>query len=350
MSVPIRVCLVGAGRAGKVHANSLFNHTPSAKVVGVVDANPEALQDTGDQFGVDARYHTLEAALDGLEFEAVVITTPTFTHKSLAVLAAEAGKHVFLEKPMALTIAECDAIMAATQRSGVLLQIGFMRRFAPEFVAAFERIQAGEIGRPMIIKSLSHGPGLPPPWALDLKKSNGMLAEVNSHDWDCVRWLMSSDPQRVYAEVANFKGEARGVEAADFYDNALVNIRFENGGLGSISGVCPCDYGYDARVEIVGERGIMQIGDMQGQSVVVCTNRQQGLVTPIFRTWPERFAWGYIREMGHFIHCIQNDSPPRVSGEDGRWAVAGALAGTRSFFEERPVYVSQIMEEGWAPG
>ena len=349
MSVPIRVCLVGGGRAGKVHANSLFNHTPEAKVVGVVDASPEALQGTGDQFGIDARFEALEAALDDLEFEAVVITTPTFTHKSLAVMAAEAGKHVFLEKPMALTIAECDAIMAAAQGSGVHVQIGFMRRFAPEFVAAFERIQAGEIGRPMIIKSLSHGPGLPPPWALDLKKSNGMLAEVNSHDWDCVRWLMSSDLQRVYAEIANFKGAARGVEAADFYDNALVNIRFENGGLGSISGVCPCEYGYDGRVEIVGERGIMQIGDMQGQSVVVCTDRQHGLVTPIFRTWAERFAWGYIREMGHFIHCIQSDTPPRVGGEDGRWAVAGALAGTRSFFEERPVYVSQILDEGWTP-
>jgi predicted dehydrogenase len=349
MSVPIRVCLVGAGRAGKVHANSLFNHTPEAKVVGVVDASPEALRDTGDQFGIDARFDALEAALDDLEFEAVVITTPTFTHKSLAVTAAEAGKHVFVEKPMALTIPECDAMMAAAQRSGVLLQIGFMRRFAPEFVAAFERIQAGEIGRPMIIKSLSHGPGLPPPWALDLKKSNGMLAEVNSHDWDCVRWLMGSNPQRVYAEVANFKGAARGVEAADFYDNALVNIRFENGGLGSISGVCPCEYGYDGRVEIVGERGIMQIGDMQGQSVVVCTDRQQGLVTPIFRTWAERFAWGYIREMGHFIHSIQNDTPPRVDGNDGRWAVAGALAGTRSFFEERPVYLKEVVDEGWTP-
>ena len=113
--------------------------------------------------------------------------------------------------------------------------------------------------------------------------------------------------------------------------------------------MCPCDYGYDGRVEIVGERGIMQIGDMQGQSVVVCTDRQQGLVTPIFRTWSERFAWGYIREVRHFIHCIQNDTPPRVSGEDGRWAVASALAATRSFFEERPVYVSQILDERWTP-
>ncbi|GAB4534375.1 MAG: Gfo/Idh/MocA family oxidoreductase [Anaerolineae bacterium] len=348
-STPVRVCLVGAGRAGRVHANSLVHHVPAGRLVGIVDASPEARQEAGDQFGLDARFDSLEAALDSLEFEAVVIVTPTFTHKPLAVMAAEAGKHVLVEKPMALSIAECDEMIAAAQRNGVFLQIAFMRRFAPEFVAAFERIQAGEIGRPMLIKSLSHGPGLPPPWARDLSKSNGLLAEVNSHDWDCVRWLMGSDPQRVYTEVANFKGEARGVTTENFYDNALVNIRFENGGLGSISGVCPCEYGYDARVEIVGELGIMQIGDMQGQAVVVCTDRQHGLVTPIFRTWGERFAWGYIREMEHFINCILTGTPPRVSGEDGRWAVAGALAGTRSFLEERPVYLKEVLDENWTP-
>jgi len=344
MSSPIRVCLVGAGRAGKVHANSLANHVPGAKLVGIVDQHPPALRSTGDQFGIDARFATLEAALDAVEFDAVVITTPTFTHSFLAVTAAEAGKHIFLEKPMALTLAECDAIIAAARRNAVFVQLGFMRRFAPEFVAAAERIQAGEIGRPMIIKSLSHGPGLPPPWALDLKTSNGMLAEVNSHDWDCVRWLMGSNPERVYVEVANFKGEARGVDTPNFYDTVLVNLRFENGSLGSISGVCPCDYGYDSRVEIVGERGIMQIGDMQGQAVVVCTDRDHGLVTPIFRTWPERFAWGYIREMEHFIHCIHTGTPPKVGGEDGRWAVASVLAGTRSFLEERPVYLREVLD------
>ena len=146
----------------------------------------------------------------------------------------------------------------------MLLQLGFMRRFDPEFAAAAERIQAGEIGRPMMIKSLTHGPGLPPAWARDLSTSNGMLAEVNSHDWDCVRWLMGANLERVYTEVANFKGAAQGVDTPHFYDNALVNIRFESGGLGSISGICPCDYGYDARVEIIGERGIMQIGEHAG--------------------------------------------------------------------------------------
>jgi len=349
MSNPVRVCLIGAGRAGKVHANSLARHLPAARLVALVDPYPGALKDTGDQFGVDARFETLEAALERAEFEAVVITTPTFTHRALAVTAAQAGKHVFLEKPMALSLAECDQIIATARDQHVFLQIGFMRRFAPEFVAAEQRIQAGEIGRPMMIKSLSHGPGLPPAWARDLRQSNGMLAEVNSHDWDCVRWLMDSNPQRVYTEVANFKGPARGVDTPHFYDNALVNIRFEGGGLGSISGVCPCEYGYDGRVEIVGERGILQIGDMRGQAVVVCTDRDHGLVSPIYRTWGERFAWGYIREMEHFLHCIQTDTPPAVGGEDGRWAVAGALASTLSFLEERPVYLSQVLAGATLP-
>jgi predicted dehydrogenase len=156
---------------------------------------------------------------------------------------------------------------------------------------------------------------------------------------------MSANPQRVYTEVANFKGAARGVDTPNFYDNVIVNIRFEAGGLGSISGVCPCEYGYDARVEIVGERGIMQIGEMQGQAVVVCTNRDHGLVTPIYRTWPQRFAWGYIREMQHFIQCVRTDTPPTVGGVDGRWAVAGVLAATRSFLEERPVALSEVLAE-----
>ncbi len=344
MASVVRVCLVGGGRVAKVHGNSLVNHIPSATLVALVEPVPEVSKATGEMFGIERRFASLHAALAWGEFDAVVITTPTFTHAELAVMAADAGKHIFLEKPMALNLSECDAIITAAERKSRVLQLGFMRRFDPDFVAAAARIEAGEIGQPMLIKSLTHGPGLPPAWATDLKTSNGMLAEVNSHDWDCVRWLMGSNPERVYVEVANFKGKARGVETAHFYDHALVSIRFENGGLGSISGVCPCDYGYDARVEIVGEKGIMQIGDLRGQAVTVCVDRDHGLVSPIYRRWPERFMWGYIREMEHFIECIRNETPPRVGGDDGRWAVAGVLAGTKSFLEARPVLLSEVLK------
>lgn len=344
MASSIRFCLVGGGRVAKVHANSLVRHVPGGELTALVDTNPQILAETGDVYGIEHRYESLEDAIGGTAFDAVVITTPTFVHKDLAVTAAKARKHIFLEKPMALDLEQCDEIITAVEENGVILQMGFMRRFDPEFEAAAERIQAGEIGRPMMIKSLTHGPGLPPPWARDLKTSNGNLAEVNSHDWDCTRWLMDSNPERVYTEVANFKGEQLGVDTENFYDNVLVNIRFESGGLGSISGICPCDYGYDARVEIVGDKGIMQIGELKGQAIVVGINRDQGLVTPIYRTWPQRFDWAYIREMEHFVECIRTETPPKVDAHDGRWAVAGVLAGTKSFLEERPVFLHEVLE------
>lgn len=340
---PIRICMIGAGRVGKLHSGTFSRYLPQGTVVALVDRDEEMLAETGEEFAIESRFTSLEEALDKSAFEAVVITTPTFTHRDLAVMAAERGKHVFLEKPMAMNLQECDEIIEACTRSGVVLQLGFMRRFDPEFVTAAQRISDGAIGEPMLVKSLTHGPGLPPPWARDLALSNGNLAEVNSHDLDCVRWLMGANIERIYVEVANFKGAERGVHTEHYYDNMIANLRFESGGLGSISGICPCDYGYDARVEIVGKKGIMQIGSMQGMDVVMCVDREQGLVTPIYRRWPERFEWAYIREMEHFVDCIGHDRAPRVGGEDGRWAVAGVLAGTRSLLEERPVRLDEVM-------
>jgi predicted dehydrogenase len=339
----VRICMIGAGRVGKNHSRAITRHVPGGKIVALVDLMEVVRNETANEFGIEKQFDTLEAALEKAEFEAVIITTPTPTHLSLATQAAEHGKHVFLEKPMALNLEECDSILNVTKKNQVILQLGFMRRFDPEFVVAAQRIQAGEIGTPMVIKSNTHGPGLPPPWARDLRTSNGMLAEVNSHDWDTVRWLMGSDYNRVYTEVANFKGAANNVDTPNFYDNVLVNIKFESGGLGSISGICPCGYGYDARVEIVGEKGILQIGELKGQAIVVCTDRDQGLITPIYRTWPERFAWGYIYELEHFLKSVQNETEPRVGGIEGKWAVAGVLAGTKSFMEERPVYLKEII-------
>jgi myo-inositol 2-dehydrogenase/D-chiro-inositol 1-dehydrogenase/scyllo-inositol 2-dehydrogenase (NAD+) len=336
--------MIGAGRVGRNHSNALSRHVSDGKIVALVDPMESVRQETATDFGIENSFDTLEQALDKVEFDAVVITTPTPTHLPLTSMAADHGKHVFLEKPMALNLEECDAIMASTTKNNVLLQVGFMRRFTPEFVAAAERIEAGEIGTPMMVKSNTHGPGLPPPWARDLRTSNGMLAEVNSHDWDTTRWFMGSNYQRVYTEVANFKGAANNVDVPHFYDNVLVNIKFESGGLGLISGVCPCGYGYDARAEVIGEKGIIQVGSLNGQSVVVCTNRDQGLITPITRTWPERFIWGYIYELEHFVQCVQTESTPKAGGAEGRWAVAGVLAGTKSFLEERPVYLKEILE------
>jgi myo-inositol 2-dehydrogenase/D-chiro-inositol 1-dehydrogenase/scyllo-inositol 2-dehydrogenase (NAD+) len=344
MSENLRICMLGAGRVGRLHSGTITRYIPGATITALVDPAEEILAQTGDDFGISGRYASLEEALDQASFDAVIITTPTFTHRHLAVLAADHGKHIFLEKPMALSLVACDAIIEAVERNGVILQMGFMRRFDPDFAAAAERIQAGEIGQPTMIKTLTHGPGLPPAWANDIRTSNGMLAEVTSHDFDTIRWLMGANIERIYVETANFKGEARGATAEHFYDNMFATIRLESGALGNISGVCPCDYGYDARAEVIGTKGIMLIGEMRGQALTVCINREEGLVTPIFRRWPERFAWAYINEIQEFVNCAQNGLSPRVTAADGRWAVAGVLAGTRSFLEERPVYLREVFE------
>jgi predicted dehydrogenase len=335
----LRVAVVGAGRAGSLHASNLHDYAARAEVAAVVDERRETAEELAARLGGVPVFGSPEECL--ADVDAVVIATPTFTHRDAAVAAAEAGRHVFCEKPMALTTAECDEMIAAAEGAGVTLQIGFMRRFQPEFAEARRRIEAGDVGEPMVIKSLTRGPGLPPPWAWDLTRSNGMLAEVNSHDFDCVRWLAGSDIERVYAEVANRKGAARGVEVADFYDNAVVSLRFESGAIGTIDGTCPADYGYDARVEVVCSEGLLVVGDVRGQAIVEVRDRDVGSVVPVHRTWPERFGGAYRAEIRAWVDSVLDGTPPAVTGADGRAAVAAVRAANRSWKESRPVSVAE---------
>jgi predicted dehydrogenase len=337
----LRVAVVGGGRAGTVHAANVNDYVRRAEIAAVVDARSEAVAALAAAAGDVPAYKTLDEALERAAFDAVVVSTPTFTHRDLAVRAAETGKHVFCEKPMALSLEECDQMIAAARAAGVVLQIGFMRRFQPEFVEGRRRIEAGELGEPMIVKSLTRGPGLPPRWAWELEKSNGMLAEVNSHDFDCVRWLTGSELERVYAEAANHKGASRGVDAPDFYDNAVVSLRFESGAIGTIDGTCPADYGYDARVEVVCSRGLLVLGDLRGQAIVEVRDRDLGSVTPLHRTWPDRFREAYRGEIRSFVDSALDGTAPRVSGEDGRAAVVAVRAANRSWREARPVALSE---------
>jgi myo-inositol 2-dehydrogenase/D-chiro-inositol 1-dehydrogenase/scyllo-inositol 2-dehydrogenase (NAD+) len=332
---PFRLAVVGAGRAGLVHATNVRRWLADADLTCIVDTDPERARSVSAELGVPA-FASLEQALCQERIDGVVITTPTFTHAELAQLAAEAGAHVFCEKPMALTEVECDAMASAAEGAGVVLQVGFVRRFQPEFVEARRRIEEGEIGDPMVIKSLTRGPGLPPPWAHDLSLSNGMLAEVNSHDFDCVRWLTASEIMRVYAETANVKGGARGVTAPGFYDNVVVTLRFASGALGTIDGTCPADFGYDARVEVLGSEGLLVAGQLPALSILQIRTRGRGEV-PTFASWPQRFEWGYREELRSFVAAAQSGAPPEVGAADGRAAVAAVRAANRAWLEQRPV-------------
>ena len=335
-SKKVGICLVGVGRAGAVHGKNFSERIIGAKVVAVVAYHQDSAMKAAEEYGTKNWYTDHEEALKQKDVDAIVISTPTFTHAKITIDAAEAGKHVFCEKPMTLTLKEADEMIAAARKAGIKFQMGFMRRFDAEFQSAKQKLEAGVIGKPSIIKSTGHGPGVPPPWACDPKTSIGMLAEVNSHDFDSVRWLMGSDIKRVYAEVEAIAMPELKDKYPDFYDRALVTLRFANGSIGLIDSACPVRYGYDARVEILGTEGVMLIGELKSQAVVVC-KKETGVYMSTFPSWRDRFREAYFEEDKHFIDCIINDKNPLASGEDGKTALEAVLAATKSFKEGKPV-------------
>jgi myo-inositol 2-dehydrogenase/D-chiro-inositol 1-dehydrogenase/scyllo-inositol 2-dehydrogenase (NAD+) len=329
--------LIGAGRTGQMHGANFRWRVPYAKLGAVVDVELERAQQLAAELDLgESAYTSLEKALNSIDFDAVFITTPTFTHAELAVAAAQAGKHVMCEKPMALTLEECDRMIEAAQTAGVILQIAFMRRFDAAFATAKQQIDEGLIGQPLIVRSLSRGPGLPPPWACDIRTSNGMLAEVNSHDLDSIRWLADSNYTSIFAQAGALKVPHLQEQYPGFYDTAVVILQMESGAFGMLDGVCPVDYGYDARAEVVGSQGLLFIGELRYGTTLRVT-REGNMVEQQFLSWRTRFRQAYVAEATHFVACIRNGQTPAVTGLDGRYAVEAALAANESIRTGVPV-------------
>jgi myo-inositol 2-dehydrogenase/D-chiro-inositol 1-dehydrogenase/scyllo-inositol 2-dehydrogenase (NAD+) len=336
----LRFCVIGTGRAGLVHAGNIDRRIKQARLVALCDANPNALAEAATQYPARGRYTDYREALRDAEVDAVVVATPAFLHCEIACEAAARGKHIFLEKPMALSVDECERIIESARRAGVTLQIGFMRRFDSAFLQAKELLDSGDLGRVMIIKSTGRGPGLPPSWIYDIKKSNGVLAEVNSHDFDTVRWLVGSDIARVYCEAANFKCEEARASHPDFYDNAVVVLRFADETLGSIDGTCPAHYGYDARVEVLCEKGAIFVGSVGDRGVSRVT-QDGNVIARTIDSWRTLFRDAYIAEIEHFIFCVEQGTTPRATGMDGLRAVEAVVAANASIASGQPVPISE---------
>lgn len=337
MNEYLRVCVVGTGRAGMVHAKNFSWRVPYAQLVAVVDKDPERSYHAAIELGLNEAYYTgLEKALNSINFDVVVITTPTYTHAELTLIAAKAGKHILCEKPMALTLEECDQMIEAAQEANVILQMAFMRRFDPAFVAAKQQIDDGLIGQPLIVRSLTRGPGLPPSWAQDPSTGIGMLAEVNSHDFDTIRWLAGSNYAKVFAQAGAFKAPELREQYPTFYDTAVVFLQMENGTFGMLDGVCPASYAYDARAEVVGTEGILMIGELREMAMTRVT-RNAGITERHYTSWPARFEKAYIEEATRFIACIREGKRPPVTGFDGRSSLEAILAANQSIRTGQPV-------------
>lgn len=330
----VRLCLVGAGRAGMVHGRNFAFHLPGARVVAVVDPVEEArLRAAGELNAVP--FPALPDALEAVEVDAVCVATPTDTHHALTLVAARAGKHVLCEKPMARSREEALEMLEVVRQTGVLFQMGFMRRFDPEFRQAAEVIASGALGRITLIRSTTRGPHLPPPWAREAVRSLGLLAEVCSHDFDTVRWLGGGEFAEVYARAATRKGTLAGDRAPDAYDVAVVSARLVDGALAMIDGACPVEYGYDARVEILGTEGLLMVGSVASGTVTRVT-RDGAVIGSTFPSWRDRHREAYLAEDRHFLECVREGRPPAVSALDGLRALEAVLAALRSLESGHP--------------
>jgi len=330
--------LIGAGRAGLIHARNFSRYVEGAALVAISDPHEPTRNAAAEELGVRAGYAGYEELLEDPKVDAVVIVTPTRYHREIAVAAARCGKHIFCEKPMAMNAAECAEMIEAAAAAKVALQIGFMRRFARSFQEMKRRLDAGAIGEVVSVRSLTHGPSLPQPWMFDLKASNGPLAEVNSHDIDTIRWMAGSEIVEVFALGGNFRSPDARQEYPDFYDNVTLLARFANGTQGTISGAQGVGYGYDARCEVLGTSGILFSGSLQALAVTEATS--EGLSNPIIKSWRDLFADAYLAEDREFILSINEGRPPLVTGLDGMRAVEVVNAGNESIRTGKPVKLS----------
>ena len=329
------VAVVGVGTMGKQHASNLRRLIPEARLVAVVDANLKRAELVAAELEIEHAFNTVEAVAERKDVQAIVVVTPAKFHGAAMKVCAHAGKDIFCEKPFTLTLEEADELLDVTEKAGVRVQVGHVRRYDPPNVKAKKRIEAGEIGEPVIFKSLARDPA-PPPVSYMASGVNGMFFQDSTiHEFDLGRWLMNDEISEIHAygavlvfpEIAQFND----------IDTALLNMKFSRGTLGAVENYMQSGYGYDIRTEIVGSKGTIITGYLQQTAELVLT--AAGAKTDIVDHFLARFAQGYLDEMRDFVQTILADRAPKVDAFDGRQSVAVAAAAERSYREGRAVQV-----------
>lgn len=322
----IEAALFGAGRIGKIHAANLARQS-GVRLKYVVDVHAESAQALAQLHG--ASVSSVEAALADPAVRAVLIASSTDTHADLIVRAAAAGKAIFCEKPVDLTLARARAAADAVRQAGVLCMIGFQRRYDPTFAAVKARLQAGEIGVPEVLNVTSRDPGAPP--VSYIKVSGGIFKDMLIHDFDICRWILDDEAASVYATGSCLIDPAIG-EAGDL-DSAVVTIRTRGGRLCQINASRRAAYGYDQRFEILGSAGMLQAGNHKPTEVTAHTalNVSQDKPEHFFL---ERYRAAYADEIAHFFDAMINGTPLRTTVHDGLKALELAEAATTSWREK----------------
>lgn len=334
-----KLCLgiIGTGRIGKVHTMSIMNHLPQVELRGVTDIFLDSAKEWAAEAGIKNVYQDEKELLADPEIDAVLICSSTDTHADLAIKAAKAGKHVFCEKPVDLTIDKVEAVIAAAKEAGVKLQIGFNRRFDHNFRKVKELIDNKTIGDLQILKITSRDPG-PPPIEY-VKVSGGIFMDMTIHDFDMSRFLTGSEAEEIYVSAACMVDPAIG-EAGDV-DTALITIKFENGVICVIDNSRKAAYGYDQRVEAFGSKGKVEIANDYPSTAVWSTEEGVFSEKPLY-FFLERYMASFTEELKQFTAALINGTETPVTGKDGLQPIKMGFAAKKSLAEGRPVKLSEI--------
>ncbi len=335
---PVGVALIGAGRIGTAHAGIIARRLADAELVAIGDPAPGAADKLARELGCATSTTDIAAVLADPAVEAVIIATPARFHTSLVEQAANAGKAVFVEKPMALTIAEADRAIAAAKANGVPLQVGFNRRWDQAFAEGRAAIEAGKIGAPQLLRSLTRDPG---PFGADPARIPRwtIFYETLIHDFDTLNWLNAgARPVEVFAAAdALIRPDAK---AAGHLDTAVVTIRYDNGAIGVAEASFSALYGYDIRGEVFGAAGMVTMGDVRRSSMRLF--EASGVSSDTWRRDTDEFIGAYTAQLATFIATAQGGARAGASGEDARVALAIALACIESVKGNRSVTISEV--------
>jgi myo-inositol 2-dehydrogenase/D-chiro-inositol 1-dehydrogenase len=321
---------------GSFHGETVSRRLPGADLVAVADPAPGAAQRLADALGAQRAYTETEAAFADAEVDAVVIAAPARFHADLVVAAASAGKDVFCEKPMALTLADADRAIDAVRAAGVVLQVGFNRRFAPDWAAARALLDDGRLGTPRLLRSVTRDPGGFDPSRV---APDTIFNETLIHDFDALRFLNpGAEAVQVYA-TADALVEPDWRERG-LLDTAVVVVGFDNGATGVAEACFEAAYGYDVRGEVFGSGGMATMGDGRRSGMVF--SGTAGRLVDTVRGDQELLADAYVAELAGFVESVRAGTPASVGGEDARAALAIALAAAESVRSGGPIRIEEV--------
>lgn len=336
----LRIGLIGVGRLGRVYARDIASRIPRATLAAIADTNTAAAEEVAQEWSVPRWYPEPEALLEDPGVEAVVIVSPTHTHRALAVAALERGKPTFCEKPPALSVAETLAIEEAVERSGTFFQMGFMRRFDAGYAAAKRQVEEGVVGEPVVFKSTSRDPHRTTLEYADPRSSGGMILDMGIHDFDLARWFMGEvETVRAIGGTLAYPE----LKTVGDLDNAIVSLVFAGGKLGVVDLSRSGIYGYDISTELLGTQGTLRIGYLRETPLLVMTaNHVAHDTVPYFM---ERFAGAYTAQLQNFAENVVLGRPAPVTIRDGLQAMRIAVGATRACASGQAVAVASIGEE-----